>query len=66
VRICGKGETSYGEATIQFVACDDSAGNEAICAAVVEASDPAALEALGKAAKDKTALSEIHIAEACK
>jgi hypothetical protein len=65
-RICGKGVTSYGDATIQFVACDHNAESKALCAAVVETSDPAALEGLGKAVKDPAALSEIHVAEACK
>jgi hypothetical protein len=62
-RLCGKGETSYGDATIQFVACDDG---EAFCSAVVEMSDTAALENLVKAVKDPAALPEIHVAEACK
>ena len=65
-RICGKGQTSYGDATIQFVACDHNAEGEAFCAAVVETSDAAALEGLGKAVKDRAALSEIRVAEACK
>jgi hypothetical protein len=65
-RICGQGETSYGDATVQFVACDYNAEGQAFCAAVVETSDPAALESIGKAAKDPAALSKIHVAEACK
>jgi hypothetical protein len=65
-RICGKGGTSYGDATIQFVACDCNAESEVFCAAVVETSDLAGLEGLGKAVKDPAALSEIHVAEACK
>jgi hypothetical protein len=65
-RMCGKGQTSYGDATIQFVACDHNAEGEAFCAAVVETSDAATLEGLGKAVRDPAAVSEIHVAEACK
>jgi hypothetical protein len=65
-RICGKGTMSYGDATIQFVACDYNADGDAFCVAMVEPSDAAALEGLGKAVKDPAALSEIHVAETCK
>jgi hypothetical protein len=65
-RICGKGPKSYGDATIQFVACDWNPDGQANCAALVEPADTAALEAVVNATKDAAALSEIRVAETCK
>lgn len=65
-RICGKGAKSYGDATIQFVACDFNPDGEAFCAAAVESADSTVVEDITQASKDPAALSEIHVAETCK